>query len=111
MRTVALLSLMLFAFGCSKAPTGNSHQVAMQDFSFAPESIEVAVGDTVTWVNQGAVQHSTTSGEVGAPDGKWDSGLLSSGGSFEHVFTVAGNYHYYCKLHGSMGMKGVVSAK
>jgi plastocyanin len=28
-----------------------------------------------------------------------------------HVFTAAGNYHYYCLLHGSMGMKGVISAK
>jgi plastocyanin len=28
-----------------------------------------------------------------------------------HVFTAAGNYHYYCQIHGSMGMTGVLSAK
>jgi plastocyanin len=83
----------------------------MQDFHFTPESLDVAVGDTVTWLNQGASQHTTTSGEVGAPDGKWDSGVLSSGGSFMHVFTAAGNYHYHCQFHGPMGMKGVISAK
>jgi plastocyanin len=37
--------------------------------------------------------------------------VLSSGGSFAYVFTVAGNYHYYCQLHVSMGMNGVVTAK
>ncbi len=111
MKAVALLGLVLLGLGCNTPPAGHNHQVAMQDFAFAPDSLEVAVGDTVTWVNQGAVQHSATSGEVGTPDGKWDSGLLSTGGSFMHVFTAAGNYHYYCLLHGAMGMKGVISAK
>lgn len=111
MKAVAFLGLILLGIGCTTTPAGHNQQVAMEDSRFAPESLEVAVGDTVTWVNQGAVQHSTTSGEVGAPDGKWDSGLLSSGGSFAYVFTAAGNYHYYCQLHGAMGMKGVVSAK
>ena len=111
MKAVTLLGLVLLGLGCTTTHAGRNQQVAMQDYVFAPESLAVAVGDTVTWVNQGAAQHSATSGEVGAPDGKWDSGLLSTGGSFMHVFTAAGNYHYYCLLHGSMGMKGVISAK
>ena len=111
MKAAILPGLLLLAFGCTSTPAGHNHQVAMQDYRFAPDSLEVAVGDTVTWVNEGAYQHSSTSGEVGAPDGKWDSGLLSTGASFAHVFTVAGNYHYYCTLHGSMGMKGVISAR
>jgi plastocyanin len=110
-KAVALLGLMLLGFGCTKTPVDHNHQVAMRDFNFSPESLDVAVGDTVTWMNQGDNQHTTTSGEVGAPDGKWDSGVLSSGGSFMYVFATAGNYHYYCQLHGSMGMKGVVSTK
>jgi len=111
MKAVALLGLILLELGCTATPVGHNQQVAMRDFVFAPDSLEVAVGDTVTWVNQGAVQHSATSGEVGAPDGKWDSGLLSTGGSFMHVFAAVGNYHYYCQLHGSAGMKGVISAR
>jgi plastocyanin len=111
MKAVAILGLVLLGFGCTKAPVDHNHPVAMEDFLFAPESLNVAVGDTVTWTNQAANQHTTTSGEVGVPDGKWDSGVLSSGGSFMHVFTAAGNYHYYCQIHGSMGMKGVISAK
>jgi plastocyanin len=111
MRAAIAGSLILLAFACTTTPASHNHQVAMRDFSFDPESIEVAVGDTVTWLNQGAYQHTTTSGEVGAPDGKWDSGVLSSGGSFAYVFTTAGNYHYFCLIHAAMGMKGVVSAR
>jgi plastocyanin len=111
MKAVTVLGLILLACVCTTTPAGHNHQVAMQDFRFAPDSLEVSVGDTVTWLNQGASQHTTTSGEVGAPDGEWDSGVLSSGGSFMHVFTAAGNYHYYCQIHGSMGMTGVISAE
>jgi len=111
MKAAAVLGLILLGIACNKTPVSYTHEVAMQDFSFAPESTEVAVGDTVTWVNRGAVEHSTTSGEVGSPDGKWDSGLLATGGSFAYVFTTAGNFHYYCRLHGAMGMKGVISAR
>ena len=111
MKAVGVLGLILLAFGCTKTPVDHHHQVAMKDFSFSPESLDVAVGDTVTWENQGANPHTSTSGEVGVPDGIWDSGVLSSGGSFMYVFTTAGNYHYYCQLHASMGMKGVISAK
>jgi plastocyanin len=113
-RIVGMLSALVLSVvmvACTKAPAGHNLQVAMQDFVFAPESLEVAVGDTVTWVNQGASRHTSTSGEIGAPDGKWDSGVLPSGGSFAYVFTVAGNYHNYCQPHVSMGMKGVVTAK
>lgn len=111
MKAMTVLGLILLGCAGTTTPAGHNHQVAMQDNQFAPDSLEVAVGDTVTWLNQGTNQHTATSGEVGAPDGKWDSGALSSGGSFAHVFTTAGNYHYYCQFHASMGMKGVISAK
>jgi plastocyanin len=71
----------------------------MEDFRFVPESLGVAIGDTVTWLNKSTNQHTTTSGEIGAPDGEWDSGVFSLGGEFMHVFTAAGNY-YYCQFHG-----------
>jgi len=111
MKASTLLGLILFGLGCTTTPAGHNRQVAMEDFLFAPESLEVAVGDTVTWTNQGSYQHSTTSGQPGTPDGKWDSGLLGHGGAFAYVFTSAGNYHYYCQVHGALGMKGVISAK
>ena len=111
MRYLMLFGLvMLPGAACNSNNPPTTNEVVMRDFSFAPESLNVSVGDTVTWVNNGAYAHTTTSGETGSPDGKWNSGSLVPGVSFEHVFTEAGNYHYYCSLHGATyNMKGVAS--
>ena len=76
----------------------------------------IHVGDTVQWTWAGS-PHSTTSGTCqpgGGPygggcagDGVWDSGVHSAPYSFSHTFDQAGNFPYYCAIHGSM-MLGVV---
>jgi plastocyanin len=105
-----VLSMLVLLLGCGSTSSPSSNQVAMKDFTFNPESLNVAVGDTVTWVNQGAYDHTTTSGEVGSPDGNWDSGVMAPGAEYKHVFAAVGNFHYYCALHGATyGMKGVIS--
>jgi plastocyanin len=65
----------------------------------------ISAGQTVTW-NWVAGPHSTTSGNCCSPDGKWDSGVRSSG-SFSQMFPSAGSFPYYCTVHGSM-MTGMV---
>lgn len=113
MRTLLIVAIVfLSAVSCSKNNNNNNatNQVAMVDFSFNPDSLSISVGDTVTWVNQGAYDHTTTSGEVNSPDGLWDSGAMAPGAKYSHVFAAAGNFHYYCALHGaSNGMKGVIA--
>jgi len=77
----------------------------------------IHVGDTVQWVFK-AGPHSTTSGtcsgpggyygdDVCDPDGEWDSGTRSANTNFSKTFTTAGDYRYYCVVHGSM-MTGIV---
>ncbi len=73
--------------------------VSIGDFFFAPQSVTVRVGDTVRWTNNGAAPHTTTSGTTPAPDGKWASGILSSGQSFSFTFTQAGTSPYFCAVH------------
>ena len=108
--TIALLA----ALSCNKnnnlpSPAG---QVSMLDFSFSPESLNISVGDTVTWVNKGAYDHTTTSGEAGIADGLWDSGNVAPGASYSRAFTAVGNFHYYCTPHfGTYGMKGVIAVR
>ena len=99
------LSLM-----CLFAKNSNAEviEVAMQDFMFVPMNITVNVGDTVRWTNQGMSSHTSTSGASCNSDGKWDSGLLSTGESYEYVFKESGTYFYYCKSHCSMGMMGTI---
>ncbi len=92
--------------GNGRAPT--HYAVAMLEFRFQPESLNVVAGDTVTWTNHGNLPHTTTSGVSGKPDGKWSSEHLGRGRSFSYVFAEPGTYPYYCAPHHSLGMKGVV---
>jgi plastocyanin len=33
------------------------------------------------------------------PDGRFDSGIMGPVATFEHTFTEAGEYPYFCLLH------------
>ncbi len=84
-----------------------NYRVTMTEFSFEPESINVLVGDTVTWVNYRDISHTSTSGRNGVPDGRWDVNVMPDD-SLSLVFDSAGTYPYYCAYHVAMGMKGIV---
>lgn len=77
------------------------------DDSYDPNPVQASVGDTVIWTNDDTTPHTVTSGTAGAPDGKFDSSpnlnpLLAPQQTFEHTFTEAGEFPYYCGLHPNM---------
>jgi plastocyanin len=84
--------------------------VAMQTGNvFGPATVVIIAGGTVTWTNQDAMTHTTTS-DVGA----WDSGDIGPGKTFSVTLNVPGTYTYHCKYHAIlqgatwMGMVGTV---
>jgi plastocyanin len=81
----------------------------LTDDAYQPNPIEVSIDDTITWTNDDIAQHTVTSGENGEPNGEFDSGLLSTGATFEHTFTEAGEYPYFCTLHPNMVGTVIVS--
>jgi plastocyanin len=87
------------------------------EFSFAPDSINISVGDTVRWT-WASDFHSVTSGTSCTADGQFcspdnmncDAGILSDTGFvYEFTFTQPGMYQYFCALHCFAGMTGVVN--
>lgn len=92
--------------------------IDIQDNFFDPEEIEVAPGDTVTWVNNGDLVHTATlDPEIAQdpdnavlPDGAetWDSGDLQSGDEFSVTLEVPGEYVYFCRPHEALGMVGTI---
>ena len=79
--------------------------VTIRDFSFAPATINVKPGDSVTWVNRGPTVHTAT-----ASDGSFDSGNLARGRSYSKTFRSAGTFSYLCTPHPFMTGKVVVGA-
>ncbi|MDQ3881916.1 MAG: plastocyanin/azurin family copper-binding protein, partial [Thermoproteota archaeon] len=70
--------------------------------AFQPNPIQVSTGATVTWTNNDSQPHTATSGENATPDQTFDSGIMAPAATFEHTFTEAGEYPYFCLLHPNM---------
>ena len=88
-----------------------NHIVEVQDFVFAPQQLNVTLGDTVTFLWTGVVAHTTTSDATTGTD-SWDSGLLGQGASYSVVPTQLGAHPYYCIPHGApggVGMAGTIN--
>ncbi|ADE36440.1 cupredoxin domain-containing protein [Methanohalophilus mahii] len=69
--------------------------VIMEDIQFKPATIQVSVGDTVTWTNEDSATHTVTGQD-------FDSGNLGQGEIFTYTFDEAGTYDYECTIHPSM---------
>ncbi len=88
-----------------KAIAAASGSVAIADFSFAPATITINQGDTVTWTNNGPTPHSAT-----ADNGSFDTGIFPAGQSRTHTFNEAGSFSYFCTPHPNMRGTVVVQA-
>ena len=80
--------------------------VAIYNFAFHHDSINVPVGATVTWVNcepAGTEPHTTTSDSA-----VWNSPDLTPGSRFSHTFAAAGAFPYHCTPHPFMLGKIIV---
>lgn len=70
--------------------------------SFAPGSLTVAPGATVTWSNRDSVTHTSASGTL------W-SATLEPGESFSRTFADRGTFNYRCTIH--PGMSGTITVQ
>lgn len=91
---------------------GNTNLIGTAADVFVPPSTNINVNDSVVWDWEGSF-HSTTSGTStstnATPNGLWDSGVNSRPHLFTNTFSSAGSFTYYCSVHFSLGMTGVVN--
>ncbi len=99
MKTISFSLFLVLVFCVAGASSAATVTVSMVDFSFNPSTVNINVGDTVMWVNNGTVQHTSTSGTSCTADGKWNSGALNPGQTFQHVFSTAGTFPFFCSFH------------
>ncbi len=90
-------------------------------FTFTPDNLTIQVGETVewTWASGG---HNVVSGNSSncAADGRFcspeDSNCAqtptsSQGAVYSHTFTAAGAFPYFCSVHCSLGMAGMITVQ
>jgi plastocyanin len=77
---------------------------------YVPYSLDIRVGDTVSWNNADTAAHTVTSGSVAdGPSGVFDSSLFMAGNTFSHTFDKSGEYTYFCMVHPWMTGKIIVN--
>jgi plastocyanin len=86
-------------------PAAGGQQIAIDNFSFGPETITVPAGTKVTWVNHDDIPHTVVAA------GKFKSHALDTSDHFDHTFDEPGTYEYFCSLHPKMTGKIVVQPK
>jgi plastocyanin len=78
--------------------------VSIDNFAFAPATLTVHVGSTVTWTNKDEEPHT-----VVANDGSFHSPGMGSQATFSYTFTKAGTFEYVCSIHPYMHATVVVT--
>src|SRR5690606_4714467 len=95
-------------FELEPIPGAQGVEVELIGSSFSPSNVTIPAGATVRWIYRSGGPHTVT------PDGHatWTSATLTTAGqTFEHTFTAAGSFAYYCDPHRSIGMTGVVTVQ
>ena len=94
----ALLTLLVSsAQADSPAPGSATIRISVKEFMFAPTSLTVKAGATVTWSNQDQEPHTIVS-----ESGLFRSAALDTNDSFSYKFTTPGTYRYLCTIHPRM---------
>jgi plastocyanin len=74
-------------------------QITIDNFAFEPETLTVAPGTKVTWVNRDEEPHTVVSADK---ELRFKSPGLDTNDSFSFVFDKPGTYKYFCSVHTQM---------
>ena len=81
----------------------NTATVNIDNFAFAPATLTVTAGATVTWKNEDDSPH-----RIGDKNGTFKSAALDTDDTFSHTFAAPGEYPYICTIHPYMVGKIIV---
>jgi plastocyanin len=99
-RVAALLLACTFAAAVGLPANAATTTVSVVDFAFSPQSIKIAQGGTVRWMNTGSQTHTATQD---APLSLFDTGHIAPGTTSPgKVLASAGTYPYHCSIHPTM---------
>jgi uncharacterized repeat protein (TIGR01451 family) len=110
--TIQIIVLFLGILLFSSNSFGTTYTVTVQNFSFAPATVNASVGDTIMWQWVSGSHTTTCNGTfpgTSLPPGAsaWDSPMNSSSTTFSYVLAVDGEYDYVCTIH-APNMGGVL---
>ena len=111
-RVRRLFAVTFFALGAMAATSCGTNSTAssgenppaiaatihIADGKFEPRIIDIAVGGSVTWINDDVASHNVKFLEPST----FNSGIIKPAATWTQTFTSAATYDYYCDFHNSM---------
>jgi plastocyanin len=94
---IVVAALVLVTGAAQSKPRPRTHTVTIAEMRFTPETLSIASGDLIVWVNKDLVPHTATSKEAG-----FDSRTIEPGASWSVRLRKAGKFAYVCTLHPTM---------
>jgi plastocyanin len=91
------LTVCAIGIAAGEGPKPQTHTVTMENMRFQPDSLTVARGDTIVWVNKDLVPHTATS-----KAGGFDSQAIAAGKSWIVTVGKKGDFAYVCTFHPTM---------
>ncbi len=97
--TAVSVAMLWWGVTCSPSTAGASDptKILVKNFMFAPTSLTVKAGSTVTWANMDDEPHTVVS-----DTGVFRSGAMDTNESFSFKFDKPGTYHFTCSIHPRM---------
>jgi plastocyanin len=72
-------------------------EITIDNFTFSPKELTIAVGTTVKWVNHDDIPHTVVEKKT-----TFRSKALDTDDSYSYTFASAGTFNYFCGLHPHM---------
>jgi plastocyanin len=77
---------------------------ALTTGAYSPSPLRLALGSSVTWINNDNTTHTST-----ADGDAWNSGAIAPGRTFTRTFRSTGSFPYHCTIH--PGMVGTIEVQ
>ena len=111
MRRLALFALVFAATLVAAPALASDATVSVANFTYTPNTVTINQGEKVTWNWDGPDKnHTVTSNSGQAESFESHPGVPTSavsdgpaGETFNHTFTHAGTFTYFCRVHGFTG--------
>jgi plastocyanin len=91
----------MLAFGAVAAQDANV--VTIDNFTFSPKELTVAVGTTIKFVNHDDIPHTVVEKNL-----SFRSKALDTDDTYSYTFASTGSFDYFCGLHPHMVGKIIV---
>lgn len=103
--------LFLFLFFTVASFGQTNHTISTSGNSFSPSRLIVELGDTVTFINTSGFHNANGTQET-FPNNPEDFGnAVHSGWTYQHIFSIPGEYDFQCDPHAGMGMNGKITVQ